>query len=970
MKKSGVTELFGTILILVGILTFIALMSLRSQLAAGTPVPGDNLIGTVGHYCSEFLLYMFGNSAFLLGPYLFVLGLLTIYRGGFTDPLSRVVAVVTVMIGTSLLGALLNGEAGQPSRSAGGMLGSQAGGAFQMLFGAYGSVILSLGILITGVFLAIRIPVPVFLHRLRDQLAGFLGAYGELFSKNMYEPAPRAETPRPAPPPVAQKTPDRREFMRAEVASVRPWLERVVVEDRTADEKPAGPTKDEAVETPQPPPETGVAASNEWNQKNQQLAGRARRLEEALAALRPPEDRRSAPRSNELRTRATPAAVSRESFEGYFNDDESRFHFRSVLPASSGRAIERRRRVSSSPVPGVYQADQSERLMRDIDLSVLEKPRPGQSERLTRWTDEADFGGPARRRDEPVTPSIDEEQYESADVAADPFEPEMALEAVGRSQSSEYDYESDPATEEAADPEEHDSLADTGFSGQAMPARPAPVEERSVAPRRVLSEESDELPLSAVPDFEGRGRRYSIPLDVLQPGEHAPVADISQDIEQTKRRLEQVMQDYGIQGRVVRTQRGPVITLYEVKLEPGVKVSKILGIQDEIKMNLEAPSVRIIAPIPGKSTVGIELPNRQREQVVLRDLLRNERDPGRDLAIVLGKNIAGERVHVDLTRLPHLLIAGATGSGKSVYLNAVIASLLFSRSPEDVRFIMIDPKMVELKLFEGIPHLIMPVITDVRLASKALNWIVAEMERRYTILSRLRCRDIRSYNERLKAGTLGRADLSHMPYIVVVIDELSDLMMVAAKDVEDSIIRLTQKARAVGIHVVMATQRPSVDVITALIKANCPARIAFHVAQKTDSRTILDANGAETLLGRGDLLYKSPTATGLSRIQAPLITEEEIESIVQRSRRFGEPAYVDLEEESNDSLDDQGEVDPELFEQAWQVILESGKTSTSYLQRRLRIGYNRAANIIELLEQKGYLGPAIGNKPREIVKRS
>ena len=217
---------------------------------------------------------------------------------------------------------------------------------------------------------------------------------------------------------------------------------------------------------------------------------------------------------------------------------------------------------------------------------------------------------------------------------------------------------------------------------------------------------------------------------------------------------------------------------------------------------------------------------------------------------------------------------------------------------------------------------------------------------------------------------LGRADLSHMPYIVVVIDELSDLMMVAAKDVEDSIIRLTQKARAVGIHVVMATQRPSVDVITALIKANCPARIAFHVAQKTDSRTILDANGAETLLGRGDLLYKSPTATGLSRIQAPLITEEEIESIVQRSRRFGEPAYVDLEEESNDSLDDQGEVDPELFEQAWQVILESGKTSTSYLQRRLRIGYNRAANIIELLEQKGYLGPAIGNKPREIVKRS
>ncbi len=366
--------------------------------------------------------------------------------------------------------------------------------------------------------------------------------------------------------------------------------------------------------------------------------------------------------------------------------------------------------------------------------------------------------------------------------------------------------------------------------------------------------------------------------------------------------------------------------------------------------------------------------------MLLGDLLRSELDQmvqRRDLSIVAGKNIAGEKQFIDLTRLPHLLIAGATGAGKSVYMNAIIASLLYTRSPEDVRFIMIDPKMVELKLYDGIPHLIMPVITDVRRASKALQWLLSEMERRYAILAKLKCRDIRSYNERVAGdqslpglGGNGRS-APRMPYIVMVIDELADLMMISAKDVEDSIIRLTQKARAVGIHLIMATQRPSVDVITALIKANCPARIAFQVAQRTDSRTILDMNGAETLLGKGDMLYKSPASTTLVRLQAPLITEDEIEKIVRETRRFGEPSYVDLDDiDDNDGGDDDGEIDEELFEQAWKVVQESGKTSTSYVQRRLRIGYNRAANLIETMEQRGLLGPAIGNKPREILRRS
>ena len=446
------------------------------------------------------------------------------------------------------------------------------------------------------------------------------------------------------------------------------------------------------------------------------------------------------------------------------------------------------------------------------------------------------------------------------------------------------------------------------------------------------------------------------------------------EIEITKQRLEKVMRDFGIKAEIVRTQRGPIITLYEIRPEAGIKVSKIMGIVDEIKMNLEARSVRIIAPIPGKNTVGIEIPNNRREEVTLGELVRH--DPGffaksRELSLAMGKDISGENGYVDLTKLPHLLIAGATGAGKSVYMNSIIASLLYTRSPHELRFIMIDPKMVELTLFEGIPHLLMPVITDVKRASAALNWAVNEMERRYAFLSHMKCRDIRSYNSKFAKQGVSSTD-TQMPYLVIFIDELSDLMIMAPKDVEDSIIRLTQKARAVGIHIVMATQRPSVDVITALIKANCPARIAFQVAQKTDSRVILDHNGAETLLGRGDMLYRTPTATGLGRIQTPLIEESEIENIVKETRRYGRPSYVELpgagegDEEFSTAEDD---VDRELFDEAWRIVQETGKTSTSYVQRRLRIGYNRAARIIEMMEEKGYLGPQIGNRPREILKK-
>ncbi|MBR30444.1 MAG: hypothetical protein CMN77_03970 [Spirochaetaceae bacterium] len=471
-----------------------------------------------------------------------------------------------------------------------------------------------------------------------------------------------------------------------------------------------------------------------------------------------------------------------------------------------------------------------------------------------------------------------------------------------------------------------------------------------------------------VPPITGL-KGYKLPLSILQFSRRPERNDVAREIEGVKEQLEAVMRDYGIQASVVHATRGPMITQYEVRPEPGVRVNRLLRIQDEIRMHLAAHSVRIVAPIPGKSTIGIELPNSVRETVTLGDLARKDENffaRHRELGIALGKDIAGSNLYVDLARLPHLLIAGATGSGKSVYMNSVIASILYNRSPEEVRFLMVDPKMVELKLYEGIPHLLYPVITDVRKASRALQWAVQEMERRYQILSKRKVRDIRSFNEKVKEG---RIEHDPMPYVVVLIDELSDLMMVSAKDVEDSIIRLTQKARAVGIHLIMATQRPSVDVITALIKANCPARIAFQVAQKTDSRVILDSNGAESLLGRGDMLYKSPTAAAPVRIQSPMVSEEEIEDIVREARKHGSPNFVELPGEDMEAEGAAEDVDSELLSEAWKIILESGKTSTSYVQRRLRIGYNRAANLIENLEQMGYLGPAIGNRPREILKR-
>ena len=462
---------------------------------------------------------------------------------------------------------------------------------------------------------------------------------------------------------------------------------------------------------------------------------------------------------------------------------------------------------------------------------------------------------------------------------------------------------------------------------------------------------------------------YQMNIGSLERGEQMYAYEDPEETKKVISILEETLEQFNIEGKVVGIQRGPIITRFEVKMAPGIKVNRILSLTDELAMALEALRVRVEAPIPGRSTVGIEIPNRKRIKVLLGDILSADhfKDFEARLPLPIGKDIAGNLVIADLTKLPHLLIAGATGAGKSVSVNSFIVNFIISKSPEEIRFLMIDPKLVELSQYNDIPHLLHPVITDPQKSVAALNWAVEEMERRYEDLAEARVRDITGYNERVQSMKRSKGEeVVCMPYLVILVDELGDLMMVAGKEVESSIIRLSQKARAVGIHLILATQRPSVDVITALIKANCPARIALQVAQKTDSRTILDANGAEQLLGQGDSLFKHPTRGQLIRVQAPLVKDSEVERVVEFAARFAEPSYIILDDPKN-KTDQLGTEEEDLFEEAWAIILESQKTSASYLQRRLRIGYNKAARLIEAFEVRGYIGPQIGSKPREIL---
>lgn len=433
------------------------------------------------------------------------------------------------------------------------------------------------------------------------------------------------------------------------------------------------------------------------------------------------------------------------------------------------------------------------------------------------------------------------------------------------------------------------------------------------------------------------------------------------------RQLEETLASFGIDAQVVSISRGPTVTRYEVQPPPGIKVSRIVGLADDISLNLAAAGVRIEAPVPGKSVVGIEVPNKETSPVVLREILeanefRRSKSP---LTVALGRDIAGKPLVADLQKLLHLLIAGATGSGKSVCLNSLITSLLYKADPDEVKFLMIDPKRVELSVYDGIPHLITPVVTDPREAASALRWAVKEMERRYQLLSKAGVRNLDGYNRSRRKPEGGD---EFVPYLVIIIDELADLMLVASADVENSIVRLAQMARAAGIYLIIATQRPSVDVITGLIKANVPSRLAFAVSSQVDSRTILDMGGAERLLGRGDMLFYPIGAPKPVRAQGAWISDAEVEAVADAWRAQGEPTYIeDVIEPAATEGGDDAEVEDELFDEAVALVREQGHASVSMLQRRFRIGYARAARLIDVMEVKGIVGPYQGSKPREVI---
>jgi S-DNA-T family DNA segregation ATPase FtsK/SpoIIIE len=503
------------------------------------------------------------------------------------------------------------------------------------------------------------------------------------------------------------------------------------------------------------------------------------------------------------------------------------------------------------------------------------------------------------------------------------------------------------------------------------PARQTPV----VAPKRP---ESPPLPLPD-PELKSPAQRrhgaFTLPPLTLLDAPKAERKIDERELMDSARLLEEKCREFAVEGQVAQIHPGPVVTTFEFKPEAGVKYSKVTGLADDLCLAMQAESV-LIDRIPGKSTVGIQIPNPNREAISLRELLESEayQRAQSKLTLALGKTIHGEPFVTDLATMPHLLIAGSTGTGKSVGLNAMLTSLLYRATPDEVRFIMIDPKRLELGMYDEIPHLLSPVVVDPKKASNALRWAVREMEERYKTLAAEGVRNIEQYNRNIRhvIAERGAADEEApklLPFVVVVIDELADLMMVASNEVEESICRLAQMARAVGIHLILATQRPSVDVITGLIKANLPSRISFRVSSKTDSRTILDGNGAEQLLGKGDMLFLPPASSRAIRLHGPYISEQESARLASFLRKQGKPVFDDsitAEEEKSGSGGLEFEKD-ELYEEASRIVVSSGQVSISYLQRKLRIGFSRAARLVDMMEADGLVSPGAGGKPREVL---
>jgi S-DNA-T family DNA segregation ATPase FtsK/SpoIIIE len=563
-------------------------------------------------------------------------------------------------------------------------------------------------------------------------------------------------------------------------------------------------------------------------------------------------------------------------------------------------------------------------------------------------------------------------------------------------------------------PRAEDPLAEAPRSVTAPPVRPTPEAatpaRTATDPKSLAVAAAGKLELNIVKAEETKKAKVTLPQSDDQTYEFPPLkllkeqmkhsaADSEEEHRANAENLLRILSEFGVEVSLGEIHVGPVITRYEVVPAPGVRVEKISGLDKNIALGMRAQSVRILAPIPGKAAVGVEVPNQKPTPVGLREILESEDWAGAkaELPIALGKDVSGKPLVSDLAKMPHLLIAGATGSGKSVCINSIVASILYSKSPKDVRLLMVDPKVVELKIFNSLPHMLIPVVTEPKKVPAALKWLLGEMEQRYQIFAKVNVRNITGFNNRKKekpqppppeqqAELAGVApdDIEvpdRLPYIVAIVDELADLMMISPAEIETSVARLAQLARAAGIHLIIATQRPSVNVITGVIKANLPSRIAFQVASQVDSRTILDGKGAETLIGRGDMLFTPPGTSKVVRAQGAFVADDEVQTIVDFLKRNGPPQYAaavqqqidraaredDEDAESEDGEEGDMGDDEELFRQALDVLRSTRRASTSMIQRRLRIGYNRAARIMDLMEDKGVVGPENGSSPREIL---
>jgi len=599
-----------------------------------------------------------------------------------------------------------------------------------------------------------------------------------------------------------------------------------------------------------------------------------------------------------------------------------------------------------------------------VAASAVREQSTGWFARLQTWREE-------RRREKERQQIVDKHVQKAGREKA----PEIATKAAGAAASLKAARQSLRPTDDDAD-EDEEVLFPIPAARAAVKApairRSAPM---PVTPSLPLGERE----VAKAPVERRKGEYVMPPLTLLDAAKEAHKID-ERELMEAAKLLEEKCREFSVEGTVVQIHPGPVVTTYEFKPDAGVKYSRITGLQDDLCLAMKAESI-LIDRIPGKSTVGIQIPNATREGISLRELLESDtytRSASR-LTMALGKTIHGEPIVSDLATMPHLLIAGSTGAGKSVSVNAMLTSVLFRASPDEVRFIMIDPKRLELGMYEDIPHLMTPVVVDPKQAANALRWAVREMEERYKILAKQGVRNIEQYNRNLKSmlaelkesqkedaeAEVGEP-LKTLPYIIVIIDELADLMMVASKEVEESIARLAQMARAVGIHLILATQRPSVDVITGLIKANLPARIAFRVASKIDSRTILDGNGAEALLGKGDMLYLPPASSRFIRIHGPYISEQETARLCSFLRKQGKPVYdtsITAEEKTSEKLEFEKD---DLYDEAARIVVSSGQASISYLQRRLRIGFSRAARLIDMMENDGVVSSATNGK-REVL---